>query len=97
MKCRGTVWPYSTSNGEGNRLKLRHPATFPDRLAADLILCFSEPGDLVLDPMCGSGTACVMAKANQRRFVGIDISDDYCRIARERVCEEAGDPLGLFA
>jgi site-specific DNA-methyltransferase (adenine-specific) len=89
FKCRGTVWRYATSNTEGNRLKLRHPATYPDKLAEDLIVCFSEPGDLVLDPTAGSGTTCVMAARNQRRYVGIEISQDYCDIARQRLAREA--------
>jgi DNA modification methylase len=89
MKCRGTVWEYSTSNTEGNRLKLQHPATFPDKLASDLILCFSEPHDVVLDPMCGSGTTCVQAKLNNRQFIGIEISEEYCDIARKRLQIEA--------
>lgn len=89
MKCRGTVWEYSTSNTEGNRLKLQHPATFPDKLARDLILCFSEPNDIVLDPMCGSGTTCVQAKLNSRQFIGIEISEEYCDIARKRLQIEA--------
>lgn len=53
-KCRGTVWEYVTSAGEGNRVKLQHPATFPDRLAEDLIRCYSNAGDTVLDPFMGS-------------------------------------------
>uniref|UniRef100_A0A7C4KYG7 Methyltransferase n=1 Tax=Bellilinea caldifistulae TaxID=360411 RepID=A0A7C4KYG7_9CHLR len=85
MKCRGTVWQYATSNTEGNRLKLQHPATFPDKLAEDLILCFSDPGEIVLDPMCGSGTTCVMARKNYRNFIGIEISAEYCEIARKRL------------
>jgi site-specific DNA-methyltransferase (adenine-specific) len=85
LKCRGTIWQYSTSNTEGNKLKLQHPATFPDKLAADLILCFSEPNDIVLDPMCGSGTTCVMSKRHQRRYIGIDIGQEYCEIARKRL------------
>jgi DNA modification methylase len=88
MKCRGTVWRYSTSNSEGNRLKLQHPATFPDKLAEDLILCFSKPNELVFDPMCGSGTTCVMAKKNNRNFIGIDIAEEYCQIARKRLEDE---------
>jgi site-specific DNA-methyltransferase (adenine-specific) len=90
LKCRGTVWQYSTSNTEGNRLKLQHPATYPDKLAGDLILCFSEPNDLVLDPMCGSGTTCVTAKQNGRRYIGIEVSDEYCKIAEERLKKETG-------
>ncbi|MDQ2784909.1 MAG: site-specific DNA-methyltransferase [Chloroflexota bacterium] len=89
MKCRGTVWPFSTSNSEGNKLKLQHPATYPDQLADDLIRCFSEPGGIVLDPMCGSGTTCVMAKKSKRHYIGIDISEEYCRIAERRIREEA--------
>ncbi len=85
LKCRGTVWNYSTSNTEGNKLKLQHPATFPDKLASDLILCFSEPGDTVLDPMCGSGTTCVQAKQHQRRTIGIEISAEYCQIPQKRL------------
>lgn len=85
IKCRGTVWNYSTSNTEGNKLKLQHPATFPDKLAEDLILCFSESNDVVLDPMCGSGTTSVMAYKNNRQYVGIEISEEYCNIARKRI------------
>lgn len=82
---QGTVWQYSTSNTEGNKLKLQHPATFPDKLASDLILCFSEPNEIVLDPMCGSGTTCVMSKVHNRRYIGIDIAEEYCNIARKRL------------
>lgn len=87
-KCRGTVWRYATSNTEGNRTKLQHPATFPDKLAEDIILCFSKPGDLVIDPMCGSGTTCVMAAKNARRYIGMEISKEYCTIAERRLQEE---------
>ena len=93
MKDRGTVWRYSTSNTEGNRLKLQHPATFPDKLAEDILLTFTEPEDIVLDPMCGSGTACVMARLNRRHYIGIDISEEYCKITRERLSLE---PQRLF-
>lgn len=89
-KCRGTIWPYAASNSEGNRTKLRHPATFPDALARDLIQCFSLPRDVVLDSFCGSGTTCVEAAKAGRNFVGIDISAGYCEIARERLLVEAG-------
>lgn len=88
MKCRGTVWKYRTSNSEGNRLKLKHPATYPDQLAKDLILCFSNPRDTVLDPMCGSGTTCVMAIKNHRDTIGIEISEKYCAIAADRIKRE---------
>lgn len=96
MKCRGTVWEYATSNTEGNRTKLEHPATFPDRLAADLIECFSAPGDLVLDPMCGSGTTCVMAARARRHYLGIEINPEYHAIAEKRIAEEVENDARLF-
>jgi site-specific DNA-methyltransferase (adenine-specific) len=85
LKCRGTVWKYNTSTTEGNVVKARHPATMPDALARDLILCFSAPGDLVLDPMCGSGTTCVMAQELGRQWLGVEVAEEYVRVAQERV------------
>ena len=41
--------------------------------------------DIVLDPMCGSGTTCVAAKKLNRNYIGIDISEEYCNIARNRI------------
>ncbi len=96
MKCRGTVWKYGTSNTEGNRIKLEHPATYPDKLAQDLILCFSKPGDVVLDPMCGSGTTCVMAIKNNRKTIGIDINSDYCDITKNRIKNETTQQQIMF-
>jgi len=96
MKCRGTLWEYATSNTEGNRTKLEHPATYPDRLAEDLIHCFSKPGDLVLDPMCGSGTTCVMAAKARRDYLGIEINPEYHSIAAKRIQEEVTNDVRLF-
>lgn len=94
-KCRGTIWNYATSNTEGNKVKLKHPATYPDRLASDLLQCFSEAGDIVLDPMVGSGTTCVVASQLQRRYVGLEINAEYAAIATERLRTEAGPRLGI--
>ncbi len=91
-QCRGTVWPYGASSSERNPLKMEHPATMPDKLAADLILCFSEPGDLVLDPLMGSGTSVVMAARLGRRFLGFDVSTAYVEIAQERLAREGTMP-----
>ena len=70
-----------------------HPATFPEKLARDHILSWSNPSDTVLDPMCGSGTTCKMAKEHGRQFIGFDISEEYCEIARKRI---AGANVPLF-
>jgi DNA modification methylase len=55
----------------------KHPAIFPEKLAQDHILSWSNEGDIVLDPMCGAGTTCKMAWLNKRNFIGIDISEEY--------------------
>jgi site-specific DNA-methyltransferase (adenine-specific) len=84
MKCRGTLWEYKTC-GDGSKLKHKHPATFPNMIPYDFIECFSPPEGVVLDPFNGSGTTCVAAKSLGRKFVGIDSSENYCNISRERL------------
>jgi DNA modification methylase len=77
LKCRGTIWRYDTSKVERNSIKARHPATFPDRLAADIIMCFSKPGEIVLDPLAGSGTTAIQARKLGRIPLAIDINPEY--------------------
>jgi DNA modification methylase len=86
-KCRGTVWDYTTC-GDGSKLKHKHPATFPNMLPYDFIECFCPPDGVVLDPFVGSGTTCVAAKSLDRRYIGIDIAQEYCDIAEERLLIE---------
>ena len=83
----GNIWYYSIGGGISTKDKIayKHPAIFPEQLVHDHIISWSNPGDLILDPMCGSGTVCKMAKAANRNFIGMDISEEYCTIARERV------------
>ena len=50
-------------------------------------ISWSNPGDIILDPMCGSGTTCKAAKELGRKFIGIDISKNYCELAAERLNE----------
>ncbi len=64
----------------GNR---NHSAVFPKALPGWFIKLFTKEGDLVLDPFAGSGTALVAAKELGRNYIGIDVSPEYCRIARE--------------
>ena len=70
-----------------------HPAIFPEKLAEDHILSWSNPGDVILDPMCGSGTTCKMAAKHGRKYVGIDIAEKYCEIARKRVALIEAQPM----
>jgi DNA modification methylase len=60
---------------------------FPESLAEDHILSWSKEGDLVFDPMCGSGTTLKMAKLNNRKYIGIDINQEYVNISNRRVKE----------
>lgn len=92
-KCRGTIWHYATSNSEGNKVKAKHPATFPDQLARDLILALSAPGDTVYDPMMGSGTTAVVAAQEGRRWLGNDFSAEYVAIAAQRLQTESAVPF----
>lgn len=89
-KCRGTIWHYANSSQESldksmKKLKLTHSATFPEKLAEDIILCFSNTGDIVYDPYCGSGTSLCMAKKNQRNYIGGDIAQKYCDLSKLRL------------
>ena len=88
MKCRGTIWEYLTA-GDGSRLKHQHPATFPDRLPHDFIQCFCPENGIVLDPFVGSGTTPLAAIELNRKYIGIDISPEYCELSRKRICEES--------
>lgn len=63
----------------------KHPAAFPEKIAADHIASWSNPGDVVLDPFLGSGTTGKMALLAERRFIGIEISDEYLAIASDRI------------
>jgi DNA modification methylase len=63
----------------------RHPAMFPEALARDHILSWSNEGDTVLDPFSGSGTTAKMAKLMGRQYIGIEVNPEYCEIAEERL------------
>lgn len=87
FKQRGNIWRYANGKGFGTRdtVAYAHPARFPEKLAADHIVTWSNPGDTVLDPFNGSGTTSKMAFVNNRNYIGIDISEEYCEIARTRI------------
>lgn len=62
-----------------------HPTQKPEKLLAKLILASSQPGDLVFDPFMGSGTSCVVSKKLERRYLGVDINEEYCLWAAKRI------------
>ena len=86
-KTRSNVWEYAVGLGgtTNDRIAFQHPAVFPEKLAEEHILSWSKKNDIVLDPMCGSGTTCKMATIHGRRHIGIDISRTYIQIAKERI------------
>jgi DNA modification methylase len=69
-----------------------HPAQFPEQLANDHILSWSNEGDAVLDPFMGSGTTGKMAVLNGRNFIGIEIDAEYFEIAKRRISEAQNKP-----
>ena len=74
------LWSYkvgSVGQTSMDKIAYKHPAQFPEKLAEDHIISWSNEGDIVLDPMCGAGTTCKMAWLNKRNFIGIDISEEY--------------------
>jgi len=65
-----------------------HCAIYPERLAEDHIRSWSNEGDIVLDPFNGSGTTCKAARELGRRFIGIDVNEEYCELARNRIAQK---------
>ena len=86
-KTKTNIWEYATGLGGTTRDKIafKHPAVYPEKLAEDHILSWTNPGDVVFDPMCGSGTTCKMALKNNRLYIGCDISKEYVDITEERL------------
>lgn len=84
---RNNIWKYNVGKGfsTSDKEAHEHPAIFPEKLAEDHILTWSEVGDVVLDPFAGSGTTLKMAKVNNRNYVGIDISDEYVDLCKRRL------------
>lgn len=62
-----------------------HPAIFPLQVIKELVSLLSPEDGIVLDPFCGSGTTCLAAKELGRKYIGIDLSEKYCEISRERL------------
>lgn len=84
---RFNIWRYNVGSGYSSKddIAFKHPAIFPEKLAEDHILSWSNDGDLIYDPFGGSGTTCKMALINNRNWIMSEISKDYCDIAHERI------------
>lgn len=65
--------------------KYDHPAMFPEKLAERVLKLFSFKNDVILDPFNGVGTTTYVAKKSGRRYLGIDVSEEYCNVAHQRL------------
>lgn len=91
MEWTNGLWTFP---GESKK-RIGHPAPFPIELPRRCIKLFSYVGDTVLDPFMGSGTTLLAAHLNKRRGVGIEVDEEYCKLAKDRI-GQAADQLHLF-
>lgn len=73
-----------------NGKEIKHPAVFPYEIPYRHILTWANEGDVVLDPFAGSGTTLVASKDLKRKYIGIEIVQDYCEIIKENLKENDG-------
>ncbi len=76
-----SVWTFPAVSAK----KVGHPAPFPEELPHRLIQLYSYQGDIVLDPFAGSGTTCLVAKDDGRRYIGYEINAGYVKLAQDRI------------
>jgi site-specific DNA-methyltransferase (adenine-specific) len=95
-KIKGNIWEYVVGKKEEDQEAKGHPAPFPCQLVRDHISSWTNVGDLVFDPMCGSGTTPRVACEMGRQYIGVDVSHEYCEIARQRVKLIERQPKKLF-
>jgi site-specific DNA-methyltransferase (adenine-specific) len=84
---RTNIWRYVTGNGYSTEDKIahQHPAIFPEQLAYDHILTWTDEGDVVYDPFAGSGTVLKAAMINNRKFMGSEIVKEYFELVNKRL------------
>lgn len=85
-------WTISNIWGISPDTNSPHPAPYPEELVERCIKLFTYPSDIVMDPMAGSGTTLVVSKRLGRNFLGIEIDEKYCDIARKRLINTAPHP-----
>ena len=85
--ARVNFWEYTVGYGFNTKDNIahQHPAIFPEKLAIDHILSWSNENDLVYDPFMGSGTTAKACVLTNRNFIGSEISEEYCEIANKRI------------
>lgn len=88
-KTLTNIWDYAVGLGgsTSDKIAFQHPAIFPEKLAYDHIISWSNEGDIVMDPFSGSGTTCKMALLSNRKYIGFEISAEYTEISKQRISE----------
>jgi DNA modification methylase len=86
-KIKNNIWFYNVGINQSSKdyIAFKHPAIFPEKLAEDHILSWSNEGDLILDPFMGSGTTAKISSINKRNWIGFELSPDYIEIANKRL------------
>ena len=92
--ARYNIWKFNTGRGYSTKdeIAYEHPAIFPEKLAEDHIVTWSNPGDVVLDPFMGSGTTAKLCIKTNREYIGFELSEKYYNIAKKRLSTIA-EPL----
>jgi site-specific DNA-methyltransferase (adenine-specific) len=91
---RTNICRMKTAGQENPCKKILHPAKMPDAMAHDHILSWSNSDDIVLDPFMGSGTTGVQALKLSRKFIGVEMAEEYYLLAKSAL--EAASPYTLF-
>lgn len=81
------IWFYSVNRGAitSDNIAHKHSAIFPEQLAIDHVLSWSNENDMILDPFMGSGTTAIACLNTNRNYIGFEISEEYCNIANKRI------------
>jgi len=91
-RVKSNIWEIATGSQKSTKDKIafQHPAIFPEQLANDHIISWSNENDIVYDCFAGSGTTAKMAILNNRNWIASEISSEYCEIIKERVKIDKG-------
>lgn len=86
IRNKRDIWTINTVSFRGN-----HYATFPPKLAEICMIAGCPKGGIVLDPFIGSGTTGLVALKNERNYIGIELNENYCELARDRIDKEVNN------